>query len=1267
MHDANRHIVQSIRWSTSIDKKELAGKLQDKLSSWTNFHFERESGRVLDRICPDEQCWHIPYLELDLGEIDYLDLESQLSQRIPKLLEDKIQAYILQYQFFEAFGFRKEKGRKREDVLESLLLRGLLPWWSESVALNTLVAERLNNDKLGFLQFIRRLAQSPVVRKRLAWQLEEVTLKSIVKVVEPAHFEEIIHFKTELLEVQSARRLVSSNKSDFGRSIWLWILNYLFEERGTTFNQITYMHSLIVQMAAHYNIDQLDLLSSIALAAEQTDMLQGRKHTFLLLLKQIAEFGNIQDSQHQRNHWEELELVLKPENSDEPRYFEVKELIRFLLESDVQQFVSRLRNATASEAKHLVKALDHTLALQLLQTISRAEYNMPSIGYYTSIARMLYASSDQKKQEEFYKSIVLHYFSSDDLIDGKRYGIAALLSSKEQYVLQQKLGHIESGSVSSAILRLSDDLLRVHLSRQSKSSMNPKKRIKVLLFSILEKGFLSGEDQLNFGALLRLNPKDVLAVLQVWESETQLKQFFPILFKMEWLSFLAEAHPFASRLFQSLEQVKQTNEHRGFDIQRDRFNDAFFRLAFQELILNPNLSMGQWLRKSCTSFQDVLYTGNEDMRGWVAQLNASFLFQQCGVSFKETQAKSFEALLRRKQLDHSRLGQQCIAWIQEHGIRPSEFKALIHQFFGEKLLDEVWQLYEKREAIIQQDSAIVEKTNASKALMSCFADFQVHQGNTEKLNRSIRLLIRQFSRLKRESSRAAYGEVVEVAQQHRSAVKVLKIAVQKDPKAFYHALLVLYQYFIELIPTTSRTQYNKLFLQAIQTFCMDITEEKSAAKKLISELFRFMTLELKLESKDIANSWNSVCPLQNLTLQEIVQHEHRLFELLPKLEARAEHDEIKHYHDVELLEAVCLDMVITGKVPVYATRLVGQPVSRVLTSVVETYPLVLSMAIEKSTLKADELESLATHLPFSEMIRLIRLSEPDRHAKLTALNQVFEAFRHFTSSKVRRIQLQFFVYAYVLEIWKNNNWNRQTARQFWLELTLELGRKLGYKQVLILEELAAIRHSLPLAYKVALTDLMQPERSKSSEAEKRVKLQSLVNKENSETREFISIANAGIVLFNNYMSMLFDRLGLVKEGKFNSDESRFRAVNLLQYCATGGTTNEEHHLVLNKVLCGLHPQDPVPTVWEISAEEKETVDGMIQAMIAHWPAIGESSVDGFRGNWVVRNGLLSEDAEHWELSVEKRAYDLLLERSPFSFSIINYPWMKKPLKVKWPY
>ena len=118
---------------------------------------------------------------------------------------------------------------------------------------------------------------------------------------------------------------------------------------------------------------------------------------------------------------------------------------------------------------------------------------------------------------------------------------------------------------------------------------------------------------------------------------------------------------------------------------------------------------------------------------------------------------------------------------------------------------------------------------------------------------------------------------------------------------------------------------------------------------------------------------------------------------------------------------------------------------------------------------------------------------------------------------------------------------------------------------------------------------------------------------------------------------------------------------------TGIGKTEEPYLILNKILCGFHPTEPVLDGAHISESQQALILEMIETIITHWPSIGSSSVEGFMGNWLVRDGVLFEEDDRWKLIIEKKAYDILINSSPFSFSIINHQWMNKPLYVEWPY
>jgi hypothetical protein len=162
-----------------------------------------------------------------------------------------------------------------------------------------------------------------------------------------------------------------------------------------------------------------------------------------------------------------------------------------------------------------------------------------------------------------------------------------------------------------------------------------------------------------------------------------------------------------------------------------------------------------------------------------------------------------------------------------------------------------------------------------------------------------------------------------------------------------------------------------------------------------------------------------------------------------------------------------------------------------------------------------------------------------------------------------------------------------------------------------------------------------------------------------------TINNAGLVILHSFFPILFEKLGLIKDKQFLSASAQLSAAQYLQYIVTETVVNSRDAASLINVLCGLPAARPVNSNGPISWDDKKLIEGLIHAAINYLPAIGETSVQGFRGNWLARNGVLTEQEDRYELTVEKKAYDILLHRSPFSFSVIKHPWMPKPLYVNW--
>ena len=166
--------------------------------------------------------------------------------------------------------------------------------------------------------------------------------------------------------------------------------------------------------------------------------------------------------------------------------------------------------------------------------------------------------------------------------------------------------------------------------------------------------------------------------------------------------------------------------------------------------------------------------------------------------------------------------------------------------------------------------------------------------------------------------------------------------------------------------------------------------------------------------------------------------------------------------------------------------------------------------------------------------------------------------------------------------------------------------------------------------------------------------------------EVHGVANAGIVLAAPYLPRLFEMLGLVREGAFVDAAAAERAALLLQLAVTGMAQAPESSLLLNKVLCGLPLAWPVAREVEPTTAEREAVDGMLLAIIGHWKALGQTSLAGLRQTFLQREGRLGREAQSWQLQVQRQSFDILIERLPWGFATIKYPWMPEVLHVQWP-
>lgn len=164
------------------------------------------------------------------------------------------------------------------------------------------------------------------------------------------------------------------------------------------------------------------------------------------------------------------------------------------------------------------------------------------------------------------------------------------------------------------------------------------------------------------------------------------------------------------------------------------------------------------------------------------------------------------------------------------------------------------------------------------------------------------------------------------------------------------------------------------------------------------------------------------------------------------------------------------------------------------------------------------------------------------------------------------------------------------------------------------------------------------------------------------TEEGSFISNAGLVLLAPFLLEYLKACEVAEDERLLNKE---QAVHYLQYLITGKKMTPEYDLILNKLLCDLPLDAPVPLEIEFSAGALEQADSLLNSVIHYWDVLKNTSVEGLRESFLQRPGKLSRRDDGWLLQVEQQSYDILLEHLPWSYSIVKLPWMPEMLWVEW--
>jgi|CXWL01.1.fsa_nt_gi hypothetical protein len=161
------------------------------------------------------------------------------------------------------------------------------------------------------------------------------------------------------------------------------------------------------------------------------------------------------------------------------------------------------------------------------------------------------------------------------------------------------------------------------------------------------------------------------------------------------------------------------------------------------------------------------------------------------------------------------------------------------------------------------------------------------------------------------------------------------------------------------------------------------------------------------------------------------------------------------------------------------------------------------------------------------------------------------------------------------------------------------------------------------------------------------------------------VYHSGVILLAPFFRQFFDDCGLLNGLEWKSRDSQYQAVHLLKYLTADLKTTAEYSLVLEKLICGIAIEEPIPLDAVLQEQQMYQAHELLTSVIEHWQALKNTSINGLRETFLKRDGLITRKNDGWLLQVERKTPDVLLDSIPWGYSTIPLPWNGYLIHVEW--
>ncbi|MFO0355981.1 MAG: contractile injection system tape measure protein [Sphingobacteriaceae bacterium] len=1230
MIDRYHNIYQTI-FDLNFFSKEKNHALQEEISNLFNSKISNEIDKLFSEYASHDEVIEIAQLTIDTGELLYGDLKSELPKRIIHSLReelDKLKSKTLGNQRFANFKSVHSQHYYLQS-LEYFLLTGEIKWQDKKkgFTLERLLIELIENNSAQVVKLLKRTGKKEDVRKRIVYQFNEPEIITIIKTAEPSNGNNIINYLNDLNAVQKKNHLIKTESSEFKKANYLFVLTYLFVERGSIFNTRSFVKSLLKQMAAHYNIQYKELLLMLVQSIRD-GYSASIKNGLLFFVREIFAEDYILETPVELNEiatqLSEISLETKVDSEvfDEYVYYflergfppiyvkslnqlKLRELLQEIIHQRFNQLGKFISKAPKKRiAKHVVQFFGNDITKEIIKKYQPANY-----AWINSFGEHLLKANKHSAFIKF-QSTNLSELILQEAILYTTLTLEKNIFNRETFLqnvvtfVAKKVG----SNASSLDIEIKDVFEQIGITMYTGILKNTDPNLQQLN---------SANKETNDTPISTPTLNEAQSKVKELES---LKYFLLHGKKPWWLtnSSIKKIETLWGKYFLESRNKKLISFIRENIIQQ-RFRKNILSLLKEGVLLND-----EW----ATSTKDE---SQQKEKIWpIIKNNLTYKTQK--ILIEVHLIYTFLKQEKKKEIVWKELQKTFAAY----SIHQNEFYKEILQL--NKLIPNLYEnnffslLYTNLAENIR-----IEKSNQNNQKPN---DPKSQKSFQEDLNISNLLNENEFKKNKNNKDYIQKGDYSELEQKDENLIK----SNTKD----YELGEFLKQNGIVL----SNEQIKDNELKDIKDQDENSSQEKNSNNTKLDDLNeneKIASIDEKSKNNDPNNTFNK---------NDIAEEANSLKTIASKGIANTDHNGTQ-----SSLEDL-LDYLHTGNFPSPTNKQVKQLILTHIKNLDAEIPT-REIRILLLTLKNEaSINRLFKELNESEKKLVVKHLFPNAYAFLNEYLKDLEQCMLIPSVKSKfNIEHSLVIKLTLLYLVEHSG--KTIKISDYVRFVIKRLFKDYHSFVTFFNSVKINIHKGNLKLATFLPSVLEDVNKRNRKEEKK-KEEENKKEEKNKNPNLVFIDNAGLILLWPFFTFYFKKLELINDdNKFVSKTTANRAAHLLEYLVTGSKKAKEHTMLLNKLLCNIPRNHPLNPSIKLKREEIDLSKELLHIAISRWEIIKNTSFEGLRESFLKRAGKIEWDDEKVYLKVESKSYDMLIDKIPWSISVIRLPWMEKPLHVKW--